>query len=138
MSAAEIIQSIKNKWNTIGNNSQLTRAFLEEARSNAQCGDGGGVVWIKYDSRKDDAQPLWTFVPRGSDLWGKIPQFVPNFEILTRDYDPMKHCLLFLSVPSGNESSYGQMTRVNYDRVIEDLRSLQPLQSSNSWSFSLS
>ena len=114
MSAAEIIQFIRDKWNEIGQNNILARAFIEESRNHIL--DGGGVLWIKYDSLDVLIHPTWTFIPKGSELWEQIPIFVSNFDELARDYNPEKHCLMFLSVPNGNRSM-GQLTRVNYERV---------------------
>lgn len=136
MSAAETIQLIRDKWNEIGQDEQLSRAFVTEARSHI--GDGGGVLWIKYDSRDPSAQPKWTFVPRGSELWNQIPRFITNFTELTRDYNPEKHCLLFLSVPHGVESMYGQMTRVNYERDEDTaISTSQPQENDDTWTFRL-
>ena len=113
MSAAQTIQLLKDKWAEISANEELRRAFIVEAKQHTTT--GGGILWIKYDSRETGTSLWWTFVPKESAMWNDIPRFVGNFESVTTDYDPEKHCLMFLSVPHGANSMYGQMVRVNYE-----------------------
>lgn len=122
MSAAVIIQFIRKQWEQISSSEHFTYGLKLEARRHKD--NGGGAIWIKYNSLDENEKPQWTFVSTNDDLWNSLPQSIPNFDEIVRGYDPEVHYLLFLSAPSST-TMYGQMVRLRYDGKPEEIESNQ-------------
>lgn len=136
--SGELVQIIRDRWKAIGSNRELAASLIDECKRHTDT--GGGVIWIKYESieNNDGSSFTWAFVPKGSTMWDAIPRFVTTFSEISKDYDPSKHCLLFMTIPrSDEEKSYGQMVRINYDTTVGDSGSEVVVGSDGSWNFRL-
>jgi len=144
---AKTIHFLREKWKELGKNKEISNALVAESTKKENISKGGGILWVKYNSKDLDSELTWTFVGRndmsnGKSIWSEIPKIIPNFEKISVDYDPSKHCLILLTVPHTSEQMFGQMVRINYNSKGEVANFQEEIQnfqedSEGIWNFRL-
>lgn len=96
---------IRSTWEKIGNDKELSKGIID-LHSN-YITSGGGIVWLKYVSQEADMK--YAYIPRKD--WGALCDKIINFQLLSKDYNPALHALIFLSI-----EGYSQLVRVNIEK----------------------
>lgn len=99
---------ISTKWDELTKNDEILKGIIQNCKNETVNG-GGGILYLKYE-RVEDTMPTWAFVPRSdTQTWEYLKGKINNFTVLEEDYDPKKHCLMFLTIPGA-----GQLVRVSF------------------------
>lgn len=103
-SIEEIGILIRSAWERIGNDKGLSKGIIE-LHSN-YITSGGGIVWLNVSQ---EADMKYAYIPRKD--WGALGDKIINFQLLSKDYNPALHVLIFLSI-----EGYSQLVRVNIEK----------------------
>ncbi len=116
---------INEKWSQIQNKNtmdsvkNMMKMFYEHNKE-------GGFVWFKYtlgnidkisNDVYDKIAPKWMCFKKDSDMWNTFVVTNNSHLLLTQDYDPEKHLIIFLSIHYSTDTlisnQYGQLVRID-------------------------